>query len=459
MQRTKIAEAVREQAPLDPVLVQGWVRTRRSSKKVHFLELSDGSGPETLQVVVDANLATADEAARCATGAAVSVEGALVESPGRDQAWELQAREVRLLGAADPEEYPLQKKRHSDEFLRGIAHLRFRSSKYGAVNRLRSTAAHAVHDFFRERGFIWLHTPILTSSDCEGAGELFKVTSRDPEAIAKEGYAPEEDFFGKRTYLTVSGQLAAEAAACGLGQVYTFGPAFRAEDSNTPRHAAEFWMVEPEVAFAGLEEIVDLAEDLLLFISERILAEGRPDLEVLSRFAETDLAARLEMVRDKGLRRLEYADAVHILQQSGREWQYPVSFGTDLQTEHERYLAEECFEGPVAVLNYPEEIKPFYMHENQDGLTVAGFDVLLPEVGEIVGGSRREARLDVLLRRMERMGVDPEDYQWYLDLRRYGSAPHSGFGLGFERLVMFLTGVGNIRDAIPFPRASGQLEY
>ena len=459
MQRTKIADAVRAEAPLDPVLVQGWVRTRRSSKKVHFLELNDGSGPQSLQVVVDADLPTADQAGRCATGAAVSVEGALVQSPGKDQAWELQARQVRLLGAADPEEYPLQKKRHSDEFLRGIAHLRFRSAKYGAVNRVRSAAALAVHDFFRGRGFHCLHTPILTSSDCEGAGELFKVTSRDPERIPEQGYSPQEDFFGKKTYLTVSGQLAAEAAACGLGQVYTFGPAFRAEDSNTPRHAAEFWMVEPEVAFAGQEEVVDLAQELIIFITERVLAEHRPDLELLGGFAETDLVARLETVRDKGLQRLEYAEAVRILQQADREWQYPVAFGTDLQTEHERYLAEEYVQGPVAVLNYPEEIKPFYMHENEDGRTVAGFDVLLPEVGEIVGGSRREARLDVLLRRMERMGVDPEDYQWYLDLRRFGSAPHSGFGLGFERLVMFLTGVGNIRDAIPFPRASGQLEY
>jgi asparaginyl-tRNA synthetase len=459
MRRTKVADAVRAEAPLDPVLVQAWVRTRRSSKKVHFLELNDGSGPQSLQVVVDASLPTADQAGQCATGAAVSVEGVLVESPGQDQKWELQAREVRLLGAADPEEYPLQKKRHSDEFLRGIAHLRFRSKKFGAVNRVRSSAALAVHDFFRERGFHWLHTPILTASDCEGAGELFKVTGQDPETIAERGYRPEEDFFGKRTYLTVSGQLAAEAAACGLGQVYTFGPTFRAEDSNTPRHAAEFWMVEPEVAFAGQEEVVDLAEGLITFITERVLAEHRPDLELLGGFAETDLVARLEAVREKGVQRLYYAEAVGILQEAKREWQYPVGFGTDLQTEHERYLAEEYFQGPVAVLNYPEEIKPFYMHENEDGRTVAGFDVLLPEVGEIVGGSRREARLEVLLRRMERMGVDPEDYQWYLDLRRFGSAPHAGFGLGFERLVMFLTGVGNIRDAIPFPRASGQLEY
>lgn len=459
MQRTKVADAVRSETALDPVLVQGWVRTRRSSKKVHFLELNDGSGPETLQVVVDASLSTAEQAERSATGAAVSVEGALVESPGKGQNWELQAREVRLLGAADPESYPLQKKRHSDEFLRSIAHLRFRSIKYGAVNRVRSTAALAVHDFFRERGFICLHTPILTSSDCEGAGELFKVTARDPERLPQEGYKKEEDFFGKKTYLTVSGQLAAEAAACGLGQVYTFGPAFRAEDSNTPRHAAEFWMVEPEVAFADLQEIVDLSEELLVFICGRVLEECRPDLEVLGGFAEADLAGRLETVRDHGLHRLEYGEAVEILQQADREWQYPVSFGTDLQTEHERYLAEERFQGPVAVLNYPGEIKPFYMHENEDGRTVAGFDVLLPQVGEIVGGSQREARLDVLLQRMQQTDVDPADYEWYLDLRRYGSAPHAGFGLGFERLVMFLAGVDNIRDAIPFPRASGQLDY
>lgn len=459
MQRTKVADAARSETPLDPVLVQGWVRTRRSSKKVHFLELNDGSGPETLQVVVDASLPTAEQAGQAATGAAVSVQGTLVESPGKGQKWELQASEVRLLGGADPESYPLQKKRHSDEFLRSIAHLRFRSIKYGAVNRVRSTAALAVHDFFRERGFICLHTPILTSSDCEGAGELFKVTAQDPERIPQQGYSPEEDFFGKKTYLTVSGQLAAEAAACGLGQVYTFGPAFRAEDSNTPRHASEFWMVEPEVAFAGLEEIVDLSEELLVFICARILDECRPDLEVLGGFAEADLAGRLETVRDHGLHRLEYAEAVQMLQQADREWQYPVHFGADLQTEHERYLAEERFQKPVAVLNYPCEIKPFYMHENEDGRTVAGFDVLLPQVGEIVGGSQREARLDVLLQRMKQTGVDPADYEWYLDLRRYGSAPHAGFGLGFERLVMFLAGVENIRDAIPFPRASGQLEY
>ena len=459
MQRTKVADAVRSETALDPILVQGWVRTRRSSKKVHFLELNDGSGPETLQVVVDANLPTAEEAGQAATGAAVSVQGALVESPGKGQKWELQASEVRLLGGADPESYPLQKKRHSDEFLRSIAHLRFRSIKYGAVNRVRSTAALAVHDFFRDRGFICLHTPILTSSDCEGAGELFKVTAQDPERIPQQGYSPEEDFFGKKTYLTVSGQLAAEAAACGLGQVYTFGPAFRAEDSNTPRHAAEFWMVEPEVAFADLGEIVDLSEELLVSICGRVLEECRPDLEVLGGFAEADLAGRLETVRDLGLYRLEYAEAVELLQQADREWQYPVHFGADLQTEHERYLAEEQFQRPVAVLNYPGEIKPFYMHQNEDGRTVAGFDVLLPQVGEIVGGSQREARLDVLLQRMQQTGVDPADYEWYLDLRRYGSAPHAGFGLGFERLVMFLAGVDNIRDAIPFPRASGQLEY
>jgi asparaginyl-tRNA synthetase len=459
MRRTKVTDAVRAEAPADAVLIQGWVRTRRSSKGVHFLELNDGSGPETLQVVVDADLPSAGQVEQSATGAAVSVEGALVESPGRGQTWELRAREVQLLGAADPEEYPLQKKRHSDEFLRSIAHLRFRSNKYGAVNRVRSTAALAVHDFFRERDFHCLHTPILTASDCEGAGELFKVTAQDPESIAEKGYSPEEDFFGKRTYLTVSGQLAAEAAACGLGQVYTFGPAFRAEDSNTPRHAAEFWMVEPEVAFAGLEEIVDLAGELLIFITGRVLSERGPDIELLSRFAEIDLCRRLEAVRDQGLHRLEYDEAVRILEQSGREWTYPVFFGADLQTEHERYLAEEHFRSPVAVLNYPREIKPFYMRENEDDRTVAGFDVLLPAVGEIVGGSQREERLEVLQRRMSGMGVDPADYEWYLDLRRYGSAPHAGFGLGFERLVMFLTGVGNIRDAIPFPRASGQLEY
>ena len=459
MKRTKVKEAALAAAPMDSVLIQGWVRTRRSSKGVHFLEINDGSGPENIQVVAEADLPTADQAERAATGAAVSVTGALVESPGRGQDWEVRASEIRLLGEADPESYPLQKKRHSDEFLRRIAHLRFRSSKYGAVNRIRSTAALGVHEFFDQRGFVCLHTPVITSSDCEGAGELFRVTSLDPQDLPSRGYSPEEDFFGKKAYLTVSGQLAAEAAACGLGQVYTFGPAFRAEDSNTPRHAAEFWMVEPEVAFAGLTEIVDLAKELLLFLCQRVLDRCRRDLQLLSDFAEADLPVRLEEVLRQGVRRLEYSEAVDVLQQAEREWAYPVDFGADLQTEHERYLAEEHFRGPVAVVNYPGEIKPFYMHENEDGRTVAGFDCLLPQVGEIIGGSQREARLEVLERRMRELGVDPGEYEWYLDLRRYGSVPHAGFGLGFERLVMFFTGVGNIRDAIPFPRASGQLPY
>lgn len=459
MRRTKVEEAVRADSPRDPVLIQGWVRTRRSSKKVHFLEVNDGSGPESIQVVAPADMETVDQVERAATGAAVSVYGALVASGGKGQSWEIQARQVQLLGEADPESYPLQKKRHSDEFLRSIAHLRFRSNKYGAVNRIRSRAALAVHEFFRERGFVCLHTPILTSSDCEGAGELFKVVAKDPESIGKEGYSPEEDFFGKKAYLTVSGQLAAEAAACGLGQVYTFGPAFRAEDSNTPRHAAEFWMVEPEVAFADLEEIVDLAQGLLEYIVDRVLLECPRDLQQLSRFAELDLLRRLEWVRDQGMHRLQYEEAIRLLQQADKSWSYPVHFGADLKTEHERYLAEEHFCAPVAVLNYPREVKPFYMHENEDGATVAGFDVLLPFVGEIVGGSQREARLEVLQRRMRDLGIDPGDYEWYLDLRRFGSVPHAGFGLGFERLIMFLTAVGNIRDAIPFPRASGQLDY
>jgi asparaginyl-tRNA synthetase len=452
--QTSVKAALASPGPLDAIALAGWVRTRRDAKTFSFLELNDGSCLRGIQVVADAGIPGYDDIARMTTGASIRVEGRLVPSQGAGQQWEVQATALGLLGTAD-ETYPLQKKGHSLEFLRSISHLRPRSNLFGAVFRIRSRMTWAVHQFFQNRGFVNVHTPIITASDCEGAGEMFRVTTLDQGSTAK----PEEDFFGRQSFLTVSGQLEAETFACALGKVYTFGPTFRAENSNTSRHAAEFWMIEPEVAFADLHANMDLAEAHVKEMARFALDDCAEDIAFCSKFVDKDLIPRLTMVAEKPFQRLAYEEAVQILLASGHPFEYPVAYGLNLQSEHERFLTEKHFEGPVTVFNYPKEIKPFYMRQNEDGRTVAAMDLLVPGIGELIGGSQREERLDLLLAGMERHGVNPADYWWYTDLRRYGSVPHAGYGMGFERLLMFLTGVGNIRDVIPFARTPGSAEF
>jgi asparaginyl-tRNA synthetase len=461
MRRTRISETLNSHAEIDQILVKGWVRTRRDSKGFSFLELNDGSCLTNLQVIVDETGIAHDTLHQAVTGAAVEVRGALVASPGKGQRWEVQATGITLLGSADPETYPLQKKRHTDEFLRGIAHLRPRTNKYGSLFRIRSECAFAVHAFFRERGFYYLHTPIITGSDCEGAGELFRVTTlpHAPQAGSSDATSFDDDFFGKEANLTVSGQLEAELFACALGSVYTFGPTFRAENSNTPRHAAEFWMIEPEMAFADLDDDMDLAEDLVKYLVNHVITQCAADLELFARFVDKDLMANLEVIAGKPYVRLPYTEAIEILQSSGHSFEFPVSYGVDLQTEHERYLTETHCKKPVIIYNYPREIKPFYMRVNDDDKTVAAMDLLVPRVGELIGGSQREERLEVLEQRLRDFDLDRETYWWYLDIRRFGTTPHAGFGLGFERFLMMVTGVTNIRDVIPFPRTPKHLEF
>lgn len=459
MPRTKVKDALRADAPMPAILVRGWVRTRRDGKGFSFFEINDGSCLANLQVVADEGIPDWDACAEAGTGAALEVEGLLVESPGKGQRWEVKASRVAVIGLADAETFPLQKKRHSDEFLRSIAHLRPRTNKFGAMFRIRSELAQAVHVFFRERGFAYIHSPIITGSDAEGAGEMFRVTSLEAADLAKGPDVAGQDFFGQEAFLTVSGQLSAEIFACSLGDVYTFGPTFRAENSNTPRHAAEFWMIEPEMAFADLADDIDLAEDCLKFMVRWLGEHCAEDLELFAKWVDKGLAARLENMESQEFARMTYTEAVRVLEASGRNFEFPVSWGIDLQTEHERYLAEEHCKRPVAVYDYPRDIKAFYMRGNDDGKTVAAMDVLAPGVGEIVGGSQREERLDVLQARMAELGMDEAPYWWYLDLRRFGSVPHAGFGMGFERLLMLLTGVSNIRDVIPFPRTPRHLEF
>jgi asparaginyl-tRNA synthetase len=438
----------------------GWVRTRRDAKGFSFLELNDGSCLGNLQIVVDEAAQGAAILQDLGTGAAVAVTGELVPSPGKGQHFEVHAKSLELVGAADPETYPLQKKRHSDEFLRTIAHLRPRTNKYGAMLRMRSALAQAVHAFFAERNFHLVHTPIITSSDCEGAGEMFRVSALDAAAA---GLPPAErtkqDFFGKDAYLTVSGQLSAELLACALGQVYTFGPTFRAEHSDTSRHAAEFWMVEPEVAFADLEDNMDLGEALLKHLVRHAMEACAEDFGLFAKFVDPTLPTTLEAILAKPFVRLPYAEAVDILCASKKAFSYPVAQGLDLQSEHERYLTEEHFKRPVIVYDYPKDIKAFYMRQNDDGTTVGAMDVLVPGIGEIIGGSAREERLDVLEARIKELGLPLEAYWWYLDTRRFGTVPHVGFGLGFERVLMLVTGIGNIRDVMAFPRTWRHLEF
>jgi asparaginyl-tRNA synthetase len=442
--------------------VQGWVKTARHSKGVSFLEVSDGSCFAGLQVVADAALENFEsELRKIGTGFALDVAGELVESPGKGQRYELRADRVTVVAPA-AEDYPLQKKRHSFEFLRTIAHLRPRTNTLGAVLRVRNAASRAIHDFFQERGFIFLHSPIITASDAEGAGEMFRVTTLpavDPPKTGEGGADFGEDFFGREAFLTVSGQLEAEIAALALSNVYTFGPTFRAENSNTSRHLAEFWMVEPETAFCDLQGDMELAEAFLKHVFRAVLERCPDDMAFFDQRIDPTVLETLQHIIESPFEHLRYAEAVEILERSGRDFEFPVKWGADLQSEHERYLAEEFVKRPVIVSDYPADIKAFYMYLNDDEKTVRAMDVLVPKVGEIIGGSQREHRLDVLQRRMTEAGLSEQEYWWYLDLRRYGSVPHAGFGLGFERMVQFMTGMANIRDVIPFPRVPGSVEF
>jgi asparaginyl-tRNA synthetase len=454
-------DALASAAPVASVFVQGWVRTRRDAKDFSFIELNDGSSLRNLQIIARNSLPNYAAVQRLMTGASIVVRGALVASQGKGQSWEVIAEEITIVGLSD-ESYPLQKKGHTPEFLREIAHLRPRSNLFGSVFRVRSRLAFAVHQFFQERGFFYLNTPIITGSDCEGAGELFRVTAINPDDPPRKTNGEidyEKDFFARSTYLTVSGQLEAEAFASALSKVYTFGPTFRAENSNTSRHANEFWMIEPEMAFTDLNGNMDLAEEIVKYLIHNI-RQGCPDeFELFARFVDKELLDRLDFVVDRPFQRITYTDAIELLKKSNEKFEFPVEDGLNLQSEHERWLTEKHFKCPVTVFNYPKEIKPFYMRMNDDNRTVAAMDLLVPGIGEIVGGSQREERLDVLVANMRRHRMDPEDYKWYLDLRRYGTVPHSGFGLGFERLLMFVTGISNIRDVIPFARTPGSAEF
>ncbi|RKF20425.1 asparagine--tRNA ligase [Alginatibacterium sediminis] len=446
------------------VKVKGWVRTRRDSKAgISFVAVYDGSCFDAIQAVVPNSLSNYEEVLRLTTGCSVMITGEVVESPGQGQAFEIQATGVEVIGwVEDPDTYPMAAKRHTVEFLREHAHLRPRTNLIGAVARVRNSLAQAIHRFYHERGYIWVSTPIITASDTEGAGEMFRVSTLDLENLPRNDQDAvdfSQDFFGKESFLTVSGQLNAETYACALSKVYTFGPTFRAENSNTSRHLAEFWMMEPEVAFADLDDVAALAEDMLKYVFKAVLEERGDDMAFFAQRIEKQAISRLESFISKDFAQVDYTDAIEILLQSGRKFEMDVSWGIDMSSEHERYLAEEHFKAPVVVKNYPRDIKAFYMRQNDDGKTVAAMDVLAPGIGEIIGGSQREERLEVFDARLEEMGLNKEDYSWYRDLRRYGSVPHSGFGLGFERLVSYVTGMSNIRDVIPFPRAPKQADY
>ena len=444
------------------ITLRGWVRSRRDSKGITFIELNDGSRFKSMQLVVDAGVVTEELLKQITTGSSIAASGTLVDSPGKGQAVELKVAAIELYGSADPTTYPLQKKGHTLEFLRDISHLRVRSNTFGAAFRVRNALTHAIHSFFQEREFLYVQTPIITTSDCEGAGQMFGVTTLNLQQVphtpdGKIDWA--QDFFSKPAYLTVSGQLEAEIFALGFSKVYTFGPTFRAENSNTPRHLAEFWMIEPEMAFYELEDDMRLAEEFLKYIIRHVLEQCREDLEFFNQFIEKSVLATLEHVAESNFGHITYTDAIGEIKKSGKTWEFPVEWGSDLQTEHERFLSEEIFKKPVIVTDYPKDIKAFYMRMNEDNKTVRAMDVLVPRVGEIIGGSQREERFDVLTQRLRDSGLDEQPYWWYLDLRRFGSAPHSGFGLGLERMMMYLTGLKNIRDVIPFPRTPGSAEF
>ena len=458
----KRIKEILQEAPGGDVLVKGWVRTKRGNKNVAFIALNDGSTINNLQVVCDPTAFDEELLKKVTTGACLAVTGKLVESVGSGQAVEVQARTIEVLGTADPETYPLQKKGHSMEFLREIAHLRPRTNTFGAVLRIRHAMAFAIHKYFNDRGFFYLHTPIITASDCEGAGEMFQVTTLDPEnpprgEDGKIDYG--QDFFGRHTSLTVSGQLEGELGATALGNIYTFGPTFRAENSNTPRHLAEFWMIEPEMAFYDVNDLMDLEEDFIKYLVRYALDNCADDLAFLNKMIDPELIDRLKSVISTDFVRLTYTEGIDILLKSGQKFEFPVSWGVDLQSEHERYLVEKHFKKPVILTDYPKDIKAFYMKQNDDGKTVRGTDVLFPKIGEIIGGSEREASLEKLTRRIDELKMDTTNLWWYVDTRRFGTCPHSGFGLGFERLLLFVTGMANIRDVIPFPRTPKTAEF
>ena len=460
--KRKMVSQLLKTAPGESVLAKGWVRTKRGNKSVVFIALNDGSTINNIQIVCDTNHFSEQLFKDITTGACIAVAGKLVESLGKGQSVEIQAEEITLYGKADPELYPLQKKGHSMEFLREIAHLRPRTNTFGAVLRIRHAMAFAIHNYFNSKGFYYLHTPIVTASDCEGAGEMFQVTTLDLNNVPRNEAAEvdfSQDFFGRQTSLTVSGQLEGELGAMALGQIYTFGPTFRAENSNTPRHLAEFWMVEPEVAFNDVYDNMDLAEDFIKYLVRYALDNCMDDLRFLNDMFDKELIARLEGVINTEFVRLTYTEGIRILEESKADFEFPVSWGVDLQSEHERYLVEKHFKKPVIVTDYPKDIKAFYMKQNDDGKTVRGMDVLFPKIGEIIGGSEREENLDKLQRRIEELKMDTRNLWWYMDTRRFGTAPHSGFGLGFERLLLFVTGMANIRDVIPFPRTPKSAEF
>lgn len=458
--RFAIVDLLARDLPQDRVDARGWVRTRRDSRDFSFIELNDGSCLKSLQCVVDAQCEGFESIRDATTGAAVLLEGDLVASVGKGQRWELRATRLVVLGPC-PEDYPLQKKRHSDEYLRSIAHLRARTNKYGAMARIRSRLAWRVHDFFQQRRFHYIHTPIITGADCEGAGDMFKVTTLDLNHVPMlDGeIAFQEDFFGKQAHLTVSGQLAVETYCLALGKVYTFGPTFRAENSNTSRHMSEFWMIEPELAFADLHDDMQLAENMVKDLIGFLQRDCMEDLELFGQFVDPSLNERLEAVRSANFNRVSYTHAIEILRGAEERFEFAPEWGGDLQSEHERFLTERYFNGPVFVYDWPKEIKAFYMRQNDDGRTVAAMDLLIPKVGELIGGSQREERLDLLRSRIGELGFSEDDYWWYLETRKFGSAPHAGFGLGFERFLMFATGITNIRDVIPFPRTPKHLEF
>lgn len=462
MARVRIRNILSSSAIGNTVTVSGWVRSMRESKGLGFIALSDGSTQDTLQLVVTDGTPAFNMLHSCNTGAAIRVSGLLKESPAKGQKVEIEVSEIHVIGGVDPGKYPLQKKGHSLEFLREISHLRPRSNTFGAVFRVRNTISGAIHDFFQERGFLWVHTPIVTASDCEGAGELFTVTNLDLKEPPKDQSGDidfTQDFFGKQAFLTVSGQLEAEFMALSLGDVYTFGPTFRAENSNTSRHLSEFWMIEPEMAFADIGDDMELAEDFIHFICKRVLERCENEITFLEKFFKRISIKELRDLSEKSFVRISYTEAVQHLKSGSKKFDFPVEWGVDLQSEHERYLTDEVFRGPVIVTDYPKGIKAFYMRLNDDEKTVAAMDVLVPKIGEIIGGSQREERLDVLEQRIDQNGIPKKNLQWYLDLRRFGTAPHAGFGLGFERLVQYITGMANIRDVIPCPRSPKSIDF